>query len=98
MCSMPVVYKITYPNKKIYVGSDMTDDIRYFGSASAKHIAQDFTPEERRDFCVRRQILWESATASKSEVLQKEREYIVELRSNDPEIGYNRSPKLKVQS
>jgi hypothetical protein len=29
-----VVYKITYPNGKIYVGQDVTDSINYFGSAS----------------------------------------------------------------
>jgi hypothetical protein len=67
-----VVYKITYPNGKIYIGSDMTDDIRYFGSASAKHIAPDFTQEQRRDFTVRREILWESGTATKSDLLRKE--------------------------
>lgn len=26
-----VIYKITYPNGKIYVGQDRTDDIGYFG-------------------------------------------------------------------
>lgn len=95
---MPVVYKITYPNKKIYVGSDMTDDIRYFGSANAKHVGHDFTPEEKRDFTVRRQILWESARASRSEVVRKEHEFIKALRSNDPAIGYNRSPRFRAQS
>lgn len=92
---MSVIYKITYPNGKIYVGSDTTDDIRYFGSASAKQIGQDFTREQRRDFTVRREILWESETASKSVVLRKEHEFIKELRSNDPAIGYNRAPKFK---
>jgi hypothetical protein len=76
----------------------MTDDIRYFGSVNAKHIGQDFPPEEKRDFTVRREILWESATASRSELLLKEHRFIKELRSNDPAIGYNRSPKLKAQS
>ncbi|MBV9677686.1 MAG: hypothetical protein JO185_15210 [Acidobacteriaceae bacterium] len=92
---MSVVYKITYPNGKIYVGSDMTDNIRYFGSASAKHIAQDFTREQRRDFTARKEILWESETATKSDLLRKEHEFIKELRSNDPAIGYNRSPVFK---
>jgi hypothetical protein len=73
----------------------MTDNIRYFGSASAKHIAQDFTREQRRDFTVRREILWGSETATKSDLLRKEHEFIKELRSNDPAIGYNRSPKFK---
>ena len=29
------VYKITYPNGKIYVGMDLTGAISYFGSPSA---------------------------------------------------------------
>jgi hypothetical protein len=29
---MKIIYKITYPNGKIYVGSDLTDSINYFGS------------------------------------------------------------------
>ncbi len=31
---MKIIYKITYPNGKIYDGSDLTDSINYFGSAS----------------------------------------------------------------
>lgn len=92
---MPVVYKITYPNGKIYVGCDMTDSVNYFGSANPSLIAADMTPEQRKDFCARKQILWGSPTASLSELLAKERECILALRSNDPAIGYNRSPKLK---
>ena len=91
-----VVYKIAYPNGKIYVGSDLTDDISYFGSANIEAIAKDFTRKQRRKFTIHREILWESATASKSEVLQREIKYIVALKSNDPKIGYNRRPKFKV--
>lgn len=29
---MKVIYKITYPNGKIYIGQDLTDTIDYFGS------------------------------------------------------------------
>ena len=91
---MKVIYKITYPNNKIYVGKDLTDTINYFGSANSKFIEKDFTREQRRDFTIRREILWESETASDSEVNQKEVEFIVALRSNDPAIGYNRWPKF----
>jgi hypothetical protein len=49
-----VVYKITYPNGKIYVGSDMTDSPNYFGSASNDLISQDFTRDELRDFVIRK--------------------------------------------
>jgi hypothetical protein len=31
---MKIIYKVTYPNGKIYVGMDLTDSINYFGSAS----------------------------------------------------------------
>jgi hypothetical protein len=30
------VYKITYPNGKIYVGSDLTGTLTYFGRPSVK--------------------------------------------------------------
>ena len=91
---MMVIYKITYPNGKIYVGQDRTDSINYFGSASSKLIAQDFTPEQRRDFTIRREILWEAETATLGEVTAKEVEFILALRSNDPAIGYNQWPKF----
>jgi len=42
---MKVIYKITYPNGKIYISQDLTDSINYFGSASSALIAQDFTRE-----------------------------------------------------
>lgn len=92
---MSVIYRITYPNGKIYIGQDRTDSINYFGSASSELIAQDFTQEERRDFTIRKEILWESSTASQSEVNQREIEFIRRFRSNDPSVGYNQWPKLK---
>jgi hypothetical protein len=90
---MKVIYKITYPNGKIYVGKDLTDSVNYFGSASDPLIAGDFTREQRRDFTIRREILWESEVATNSEVSQKEVDFILALRSNDPAVGYNRWPK-----
>ena len=90
---MPSVYKITYPNGKIYVGKDMTDSINYFGSADSTVIEKDFTVEDRLDFTVRKQILWQSDSAPESEVNQVELAFIRELNSNDPDIGYNRWPR-----
>ena len=91
-----VVYLITYPNGKIYVGQDVTDSINYFGSANSALIAADFpTREQRREFTVRRTILWESEAATQSEVSAKERELILAHRANDPAIGYNRWPRFK---
>ncbi len=92
---MKVIYKITYPNGKIYIGKDLTGSINYFGSASSKLIAEDFTIEERRDMVIRKEILWESDDAPDQMVNQKEIEFIHKFRSNDPSIGYNQWPKLK---
>ena len=86
-----VIYKITYPNGKIYIGMDLTNSINYFGSASSELIAQDFTPEERRTFTITREILFESE--DESAIRQKETELIRKYRSNDPAIGYNRWPR-----
>lgn len=90
---MKVIYKVTYPNGKIYIGQDLTDSINYFGSANNKAIEEDFTREQRRDFTIRKEILWESETASNQEVNLKEVEYILWNKSNNPSIGYNQRPK-----
>jgi hypothetical protein len=90
-----VIYKITYPNGKIYVGQDVTDSVNYFGSASSRLIAEDFTAEERDDMTIRKQVLWSSESASPGEIDQREVEYIIQLSANDPKIGYNRSPKFR---
>lgn len=67
-----IVYKITYPNGKIYIGKDLTGTLNYFGSADSRLIEADFTLAEQRDFTIRKQILWESEEASDSEVSTKE--------------------------
>lgn len=87
-----VVYKITYLNGKVYVGKDLTDTL---SSADSQLIERDVTREERRDFTVRKEILWESDTASDAEVNRVEVEYIRALRSNDPKIGYNQLPRFR---
>jgi hypothetical protein len=89
---MNIVYRITYPNGKIYIGQDRTNSINYFGSASSDLIAKDFSPEQRRSFTITRDILWESETASRSEVTQVEIEFIRRYRSNDASVGYNQTP------
>jgi hypothetical protein len=90
---MKIIYKITYPNGKIYIGKDLTDSINYFGSADSRMIEKDFSPQQRKDFTIRKEILWESEDASDSEVSAKEIEFIRSLKSNNPDIGYNRWPK-----
>ena len=92
---MKIIYKIIYPNGKIYIGQDRTNSINYFGSADDSIISKDFTREQRRKFTIQREILWESKTASRSEISKKEIELIRLHKSNDPAIGYNKSPKYK---
>lgn len=94
---MNVVYRITYPNGKIYVGQDRTNSVNYFGSASDAMIAADFTPAQRQSFTVTRDILWQSETATRTEVTQVEIEHILRLRSNDPSIGYNQTPLFRAE-
>lgn len=89
--TIKVIYKITYPNGKIYIGKDLTDDINYFGSADSKLIEKDFTREQRRDFTIRKEILFESEDTN--EINKKEAEFIQKYNSNNPSIGYNRWPK-----
>lgn len=91
---MKQIYKITYPNGKIYVGSDLTASIAYFGSPNSKIIELDFSNEERMSFTITKEILWQSEEATKQEVLKKEIELIRQYQSNNPEIGYNQSPKF----
>jgi hypothetical protein len=86
-----VVYLITYPNGKIYIGQDRTDDVNYFGSADSFTIAQDFGPEQRDDFSVRKQVLERLENCTVQELNILERKWIAKFRSNDPEIGYNRT-------
>ena len=91
---MKVIYKITYPNGKIYIGKDFTDSMNYFGSANNDLIEKDFTREEKKNFILRKEIIWESDSATNQEVNQKEVELIRMYQSNNPEKGYNKWPKF----
>lgn len=94
---MKQVYKITYPTGKIYVGKDSIGSYRYYGSPDMHLVNEDFAtlPESvRKDYTIRKQILWESADCSEAELSTKEVEFIRSFQSNDPDIGYNRWPKL----
>ena len=96
---MMQVYKITYPTGKIYVGKDSIGSARYMGSPDMNLVNADFEalPEDiRRDYTLRKEILWESSTATEAELSAMEVEMIRLHRSNDPSIGYNRWPKLSI--
>ena len=91
-----VVYKIIFPNGKIYIGKDeggLGHSLRYFGSWSDALIEQDFSKTELLDLTLRKQILFESE--DKQEVRRKESEFIRSLGSNDPAIGYNQTHRKR---
>ena len=88
-----VIYKITYPNGKVYIGKDLTKTLTYFGSVNSELVENDFTPEEMRDFTIRKEILMESE--DENEINKNESKFILEYQSNNPAIGYNQWPKFK---
>ena len=93
-----VIYKISFPNGKIYVGKDVGGighALNYFGSWSNALVAQDFTKEQLSDFTLRKEILFESN--DKDEVSKKECEFILALRSNEAEIGYNQTHRPRAK-
>lgn len=68
------------------------------GSPCMDIVNADFErlPKELRlDYAIRKQILWESETATEKELYAMEVKMIREHRSNDPAIGYNRWPPFK---
>jgi hypothetical protein len=92
-----VVYKITFPNGKIYIGKDvggLGHSLPYFGSWNHALVEADLTEEQQRDFTLRKEILFESN--SKAEVSAMESRLIVELRANNAEIGYNQTHRAIV--
>ncbi|MCH9729983.1 MAG: GIY-YIG nuclease family protein [Actinomycetia bacterium] len=76
---------------------DLTSSVLYFGSpTAAEQIASDHGLD-RGDFTftIRKEILWESESATDAEVRAKENELIVATGANNPAIGYNRTPRYK---
>lgn len=93
-----VVYKITFPNGKIYIGKDIGGtghSLRYFGSWDNKLVEADFSKEDLLDFSLRKQIIFESN--DKDDVSKKEYEYINQYKSNDPTVGYNKHPLFRAE-
>jgi hypothetical protein len=92
-----VVYRITFPNGKIYIGKDIGEpghSLRYFGSWDNLTVEADFTKEQLADFTLRKEILFESD--DKLAVTRMESRLIAEHRASDPSIGYNRTHRRRV--
>ena len=95
---MKQIYKITYPTGKIYIGKDSVGSYRYYGSPDMRVVNEDFAklPEPmRKNYTIRKEILWESDDCSEAELSAKEVEFIRKFRSNNPTVGYNRWPRFK---
>jgi hypothetical protein len=93
------IYKITYPNGKIYVGSDATgNNLIYFGSPTREYLEKDFEKdfpwEKQQEIKITKTILEYFENISNKDLLSKEKEYIRQLDSNNPKIGYNLKPKF----
>ena len=87
---MSQIYKITYPNGKIYIGSDTTDDCCYFGSVNSDLVRADFPVEQLKLFTITKYILWEGS-CTVQELRKLENQFILDQGSYKPEVGYNRS-------
>ena len=95
---MKQVYLITYPTGKIYIGKDSIGSFRYFGSPNMDVVNADFAslPEAtKKDYTIRKQILWESESCSEAALSAKEVEFIRAYQSNNPSVGYNRWPVFR---
>ena len=93
---MKVIYKITYPKGKIYIGKDSTgDNLRYFGSPDREYLERDFTWQELQNITLQKEILFSSEDISESELTKKEYEFIKQYGSNNPSKGYNILPKFE---
>lgn len=87
-----VIYKITYPNGKIYIGKDLTNTLTYFGSVNDDLVKRDFSEEQMKSFTIKKEILFESE--STEEINKLESKLIVEFGANNPNVGYNLWPKF----
>jgi hypothetical protein len=76
---------------------DLTGTLLYMGSPGAhQQIAADLELDSHRfDLTLRKEILWESETATDAEVRAKEIELIRATGANDPAIGYNLTPRYR---
>ncbi len=93
------VYKVTFPNGKIYVGRDTAetaefDYYKYMGSPILKakqlmHAEMSPLLNERRTLTVTKEVLYEARECTVAHIKQKERDFIALLRSTDRAFGYN---------
>lgn len=88
------VYKITFPNGKIYIGIDYSEQAcpwQYLGSSSNKQLQIDchHFRQQHKQWVIKQEILFESTTCTKAQLRQIEHEKILYYQATNPDIGYN---------
>ena len=88
------VYKITYPNGKIYIGKDLTGTVNYFGSVDSRLIQRDFAGGVSRLHDPQGDPL---AIGDGDRPRGEPEGGGVHplLQADDPAVGYNRWPKFR---
>lgn len=87
---MPYIYKTTFPNGKIYIGSDITDSVKYLGSPKCEElILKEHSLYTGLKLNFEKEILIYFEKIDRKELLKIESEYIQKFKSNDSKIGYN---------
>jgi len=93
------VFKITFPNDKIYVGSDTArtarlDFFKYFGSPLKAKTEMLYELGEYLDgelaYVLKKEILYSEKDVRVGDILRIEQEFISSLHAKDSEVGYNR--------
>ena len=84
------IFKITFPNNKIFIGKDLTGTLTYFGGFDPGRVKDDYRNVKIPYFTLKKEILWESETADDAEVDKREAAYIRIFDATNPKIGYNR--------
>ena len=93
------VFKITFPNLKIYIGSDTAstaklDFFKYFGSP--KKAREEMLTElgnyidSQATYVLKKEILYAADNCRVGDILKIEQQFIKDLGSKNPSIGYNR--------
>jgi hypothetical protein len=93
------VFKITFPNGKIYIGSDTArtarlDFFKYFGSPlkAKDEMLSDLGEflSGKEAYVLKKDILHAQNNVRMGDILQVEQQFIKALNAKDPNIGYNR--------
>jgi len=86
---MKQIFKITFPNNKIYIGKDLTGSITCLGDFNPGDVNNDYRNIKIPCFTIRKEVLWESESADDSELREREAQYIKIFKADNPKFGYN---------